>query len=93
MIFEHTYVFEFILCAETFYGTPFIIAVHRQQMVKLCRMHNICLFNLLANLPVCASYKEDRVKAGLGRFHLYLAKLAFLNQFYSRMASLVRLSL
>ena len=70
MIFEHTYVFEFILCAETFYETPFIIAVHRQQMVKLCRMHNICLFNLLANLPVCASYKEDRVKAGLGGFHL-----------------------
>ena len=69
---------------------PFIIAVHTQQMVKLCRMHNICLFNLLANLPVCASYKEDRVKAGLGRFHLYLSELAFINQFYSRMTSLVR---
>ena len=74
-------------------NTPFIIDVHTQQMVKLCRIHNICLFNLLANLPVCASYKEDRVKAGLWGFHLYLSELAFINQLYSRMTSLVQLSL
>ena len=52
------------------------------------------LILLSAVCLICVHYMHATVVKGyFGGFHLYLSELAFINQFYSIMTRLVRLSL